>query len=480
MIGRWNDGKARGSPGGESPDEVTCACESQFAQGASRETRAIALSTDDNDRLIESHDLVERVTRSRVDQPLENGARRVTRTGNRAVGFAVGRRTGIEHDHVKSDATRCEFVNGPTSDLGTSLGNDIMNRSPGNPLPRTRARCGGTVIRHRVCDRSQPGCPDVCVEIDHRSADDLQTSSWRETGDEVVDQQSTTCGIEVTQRLPVDRDRVEPTCWLHPLRVHDVVGPNETVGWTAFRRHRTDGHGVAGRMTTCQFAIQRRPGRSTCTKRHTTPSPYRSVPANPDESVNSASPSARRDMRPSGRGRYRGGVTDRITRLWLDARDGNRVAFAEAVRASQADVWRFSRHLVGDRFVDDVTQDTFVRAWRALPSYRGDASARSWLLSIARRAAADAIRSEQRQRRKRTALTPQPLALDDSSDVYGTSAIIAGLGADQRDAFVLTQIIGLTYEEAAQVCGTKVGTIRSRVARAREHLINDLAQAAEA
>ncbi len=173
-------------------------------------------------------------------------------------------------------------------------------------------------------------------------------------------------------------------------------------------------------------------------------------------------------------------MTDRHTRLWLDARDGNRTAFAEAVRASQADVWRFCRHLVGDRFVDDVTQDTFVRAWRALPNYRGEASARSWLLAIARRAAADAIRSEQRQRRKRAALAPQPDALDDNSEAYGTSAIIDSLGPDQRDAFVLTQIIGLTYEEAAEVCGTKVGTIRSRVARARERLIDDLAQAAEA
>ena len=63
----------------------------------------------------------------------------------------------------------------------------------------------------------------------------------------------------------------------------------------------------------------------------------------------------------------------------------------QAIRASQADVWRLACHLVGADEADDVTQDTFVRAWRALPAFRGDSSARTWLLSIARRACADAV-----------------------------------------------------------------------------------------
>ena len=85
-------------------------------------------------------------------------------------------------------------------------------------------------------------------------------------------------------------------------------------------------------------------------------------------------------------------AVDDLTRLFLAARDGDRTALLHAVRASQADVWRLASHLVGPDDADDVTQDTFVRAWQALPAFRGDSSARTWLLSIARRACADAVR----------------------------------------------------------------------------------------
>ncbi|MDQ1431878.1 MAG: polymerase sigma-70 factor, subfamily, partial [Actinomycetota bacterium] len=70
---------------------------------------------------------------------------------------------------------------------------------------------------------------------------------------------------------------------------------------------------------------------------------------------------------------------DELTRLFLAARDGDRTALLHAVRASQADVWRLAVHLVGPDEADDVTQDTYVRAWKALPAFRGDSSARTWL-----------------------------------------------------------------------------------------------------
>ncbi len=82
---------------------------------------------------------------------------------------------------------------------------------------------------------------------------------------------------------------------------------------------------------------------------------------------------------------------DELTRLFLAARDGDRMALTQAIRASEADVWRLAVHLVGRDDADDVTQDTFVRAWRALPQFRAESGARTWLLSIARRACADAV-----------------------------------------------------------------------------------------
>jgi RNA polymerase sigma-70 factor (ECF subfamily) len=161
---------------------------------------------------------------------------------------------------------------------------------------------------------------------------------------------------------------------------------------------------------------------------------------------------------------------DELTRLFLAARDGDRSALLHAIRESQADVWRLAAHLVGPDEADDVTQDTFVRAWRALPRFRGDSSARTWLLSIARRACADAVRGAVRRRRLAERVVPAG-DVADLTDARALDDLVAGLDRDPRAAFVLTQIVGCSYEEAAAICGVPIGTIRSRVARARERLV---------
>jgi RNA polymerase sigma-70 factor (ECF subfamily) len=167
---------------------------------------------------------------------------------------------------------------------------------------------------------------------------------------------------------------------------------------------------------------------------------------------------------------------DDLTRLFLAARDGDRSALLHAIRESQADVWRLAAHLVGPDEADDVTQDTFVRAWRALPRFRGDSSARTWLLSIARRACADAVRGAVRRRRLAERVVP-PGDVADLTGVRALDDLVAGLDRDPRAAFVLTQIVGCSYEEAAAICGVPIGTIRSRVARARERLVAQLRDA---
>jgi RNA polymerase sigma-70 factor, ECF subfamily len=173
-------------------------------------------------------------------------------------------------------------------------------------------------------------------------------------------------------------------------------------------------------------------------------------------------------------------VVDELTRLFLAARDGDRTALLHAVRTSQADVWRLVVHLVGPADADDVTQDTYVRAWKALPAYRGDASARTWLLTIARRASADAVRGNVRRRRLARRVehqaggAPGGGATADHAGTHAVHALVDALPRDQRIAFVLTQVVGCSYAEAAEVCGVPVGTIRSRVARAREQLLDDL------
>jgi RNA polymerase sigma-70 factor (ECF subfamily) len=165
---------------------------------------------------------------------------------------------------------------------------------------------------------------------------------------------------------------------------------------------------------------------------------------------------------------------DDLTALLIDARSGDRVALTAFVRATQSEVWRLARHLVGPDDADEVTQDTYVRAWKALPAFRGDASARTWLLAIARRACADAVRQHTRRRRlrARVAAEPAPAEAADATAIGSDLLELVGeLPADRREAFVLTQVLGCSYDEAARIAGVPVGTIRSRVARARETLV---------
>jgi RNA polymerase sigma-70 factor (ECF subfamily) len=168
---------------------------------------------------------------------------------------------------------------------------------------------------------------------------------------------------------------------------------------------------------------------------------------------------------------------DDLTALALAAGRGDRAALGAFVRSSQPEVWRLCAHLASRGQADDLTQETYARALRALPAFRGDASARTWLLGIARRTVADAIRASRRRRRLATQVAPPPPVADAGAAVE-VQAAVSALDDDRRTAFVLTQVLGLSYAETAEVCGCAVGTIRSRVARARESLVAALGNAA--
>jgi RNA polymerase sigma-70 factor (ECF subfamily) len=175
------------------------------------------------------------------------------------------------------------------------------------------------------------------------------------------------------------------------------------------------------------------------------------------------------------------GAVDPLTRLAIAARDGDRAALATFVERSQADVWRFCAHLLGRDHADDATQETFLRAIGALRSFRGDSSVRTWLLCIARRVCADVIRRTVRRRNlfRRVSAQPQERASAPRAEAE-LDDLLGGLRPDRRQAFVLTQVLGLSYDEAAEVCGCPIGTIRSRVARARAELVGWLDDDGEA
>lgn len=154
------------------------------------------------------------------------------------------------------------------------------------------------------------------------------------------------------------------------------------------------------------------------------------------------------------------------------ARDGDPIAVTALVRATQHDVRRLCAHLVDGPSADDLAQETYERALRALPGYKAQAPFRPWLLSIARRTCADALRRRTRRRGLLIRLQGglEHTAPDRSGDIL-VNDLLAQLDPDRRAAFVLTQVIGLSYAEAAAACEVPVGTIRSRVARARNDLV---------
>ncbi|TCK25980.1 sigma-70 family RNA polymerase sigma factor [Pseudonocardia endophytica] len=169
-----------------------------------------------------------------------------------------------------------------------------------------------------------------------------------------------------------------------------------------------------------------------------------------------------------------------ITAWALAAGRGDADAVAEFVRATQTDVYRFLVHLSGPSDAEDLTQETYLRALRTLPSFEGRSTARTWLLAVARRVSVDAVRTAVRR--------PRTSDVDDWERVADRTApprsaaheavllqsLVDELDPDRREAFVLTQMIGLGYAEAADVCDCPVGTIRSRIARAREDLVRAL------
>jgi RNA polymerase sigma-70 factor, ECF subfamily len=169
---------------------------------------------------------------------------------------------------------------------------------------------------------------------------------------------------------------------------------------------------------------------------------------------------------------------DPLAALAHEAARGSTEALTGLIRATQRDVMRFLAPLTAAADVEDLTQETYLRAVGALPTFAGRSSVRTWLFAIARRVAADHVRRATRRPRvaalpdwQATAEAAQPHNRSRFDELHALTGLIRDLSAERREAFLLTQVAGLSYAEAAEICGCPVGTIRSRVARARDDLI---------
>ena len=181
----------------------------------------------------------------------------------------------------------------------------------------------------------------------------------------------------------------------------------------------------------------------------------------------------------------RASADESATHWAMAARGGDPRAVEHLVRALQRDVRRFVTHLGADpESADDLAQDTFLRALGSLHRFEGRSSARTWLLAIARRAVIDSYRHASARPRllatddwETAAECAQEHGLPGFDDGIALAELLDALPHDRREAFVLTQLVGVSYAEAAELIGCPVGTVRSRVARAREALIRALGEA---
>ncbi|MFI8890469.1 sigma-70 family RNA polymerase sigma factor [Streptomyces paradoxus] len=181
-------------------------------------------------------------------------------------------------------------------------------------------------------------------------------------------------------------------------------------------------------------------------------------------------------------------VDESITAWALAARGGDPEAVENFVRALHRDVRHYVTYLSADpQAADDLAQDTFLRALGSLHRFEGRSSARTWLLSIARRAVIDSFRHTSARPRladtddwQTVAECAQPRGLPGFEDGIALAELLQALPDERREAFVLTQLVGLPYAEAAELSDCPVGTVRSRVARARSSLMQSLHDAERA
>ncbi len=169
--------------------------------------------------------------------------------------------------------------------------------------------------------------------------------------------------------------------------------------------------------------------------------------------------------------------------LLASAREGDEEAFGAFVRRHTATVHRWMARAVGEGDADDMTQDVFLKAYRGLARFRGEAPPRAWLAAIADNAVKNRYRSRSRFRRvfagstdadpvhepRETAAGPEDEARAGESRRMVTEAL-KQLPPEFRMPVVLRDIEEWSYEEIALSLALPVGTVKSRIARGRGHL----------
>jgi RNA polymerase sigma-70 factor (ECF subfamily) len=125
---------------------------------------------------------------------------------------------------------------------------------------------------------------------------------------------------------------------------------------------------------------------------------------------------------------------------------------------------------------EDVSQEAFLRAFRAIRSYKGEARFSSWLLRIVRNCAVDAYRRTRKvtvgpNEDRGDLMAGSPLDPPETEERARINDAIRRLPMQLREPFVVIEILGYTYQEASTILGTRIGTVKSRMHRARAALM---------
>ena len=165
------------------------------------------------------------------------------------------------------------------------------------------------------------------------------------------------------------------------------------------------------------------------------------------------------------------------------AAGGDEAAFGELVRIHENKVYHLALRMCGSaEDAGDIAQDAFLAAWRGLPSFRGESGFSTWLYRLVSNAAIDHLRRTRHQRGN-VSLDDEELNLDAADPAPGPqesaeeedlkSLVQDGLnllGDDHRTVLVMREVQELSYEEISHTLGIDLGTVKSRLARARSAL----------
>ena len=155
------------------------------------------------------------------------------------------------------------------------------------------------------------------------------------------------------------------------------------------------------------------------------------------------------------------------------------MSLEEDLLAQTNNLRAFARSLVYDQArADDLVQETILKAWSNLDSFKVGTNMRAWLFTILRNTFYSELRKHRREvediEGRYAAQVPDKPTQQGILDLRDFNEAFATLPPDQREALTLVGASGFSYEEAAAVCGCAVGTVKSRVNRARARLVEIL------